>query len=75
MKRDIKIFAVTFLILTIEIEAKNSPIKRNIIANPYIKNGENIKIENINLLKPASTPRNDNIDYRKFFSILFKYTI
>ncbi len=75
MKRDIKLLALAFLILTIELEAKNTPIKSNIIVNPYIKNRENIKIKNINLLKPASIPIDDNIDYRKVFSILFKLTL
>ena len=75
MKRDIKLLALAFLILTIELEAKNSPIKSNIVVNPYIKNGENIKTKNKNLLKPASTPIDDNIDYRKVFSLLFKFTL
>ncbi len=75
MKRDIKLLALAFLILTIELEAKSTPIKSNIVVNPYIKNGENIKIKDINLLKPASTPIDDNIDYRKVFSLLFKLTL
>ncbi len=75
MKRDIKLLALAFLILTIELEAKSTPIKSNIVVNPYIKNGENIKIKDVNLLKPASTPIDDNIDYRKVFSLLFKLTL
>jgi hypothetical protein len=68
MKTDVKLLGVGFLILTISAGAKGTPLKSNIVINPYIN--KKIKLKPIDLIKPVSLPSDDNIDYREFiFSI------
>jgi hypothetical protein len=75
MKTDIKLIALTFLCLTALADAKSTPLKSKIDVNPYIKYDKKVKVEPVDLIKPASISYNDDIDYRELFSLLIRLSL
>jgi len=72
MKTDIKLLALAFLILTVSIDAKSTPIKANLVINPYVKYDKKDNLTPVDLIKPASMSSDDDIDYRELFSLLLR---
>jgi hypothetical protein len=77
MKTDIKllILAILILILTLSADAKNTPLELNIVVNPYMKYDKKVKLTPADLIKPVSLSADDNIDYRKLFSLLLRLNL
>jgi len=71
MKTDIKLLALAFLILTVSVDAKSTPMEANIVINPYVKYDKKDKLTPVDLIKPASFS-DDDIDYRELFSLLIR---